>query len=357
MSGGTFAARLLHWFDRHGRHDLPWQHPRTPYRVWLSEVMLQQTRVATAIPYFSRFVARFPDVRSLAAAAQDEVLACWSGLGYYSRARNLQRAAQACLAEHDGELPRTLEQLTALPGIGRSTAAAILAQAHGERIAILDGNVKRVLARHADIQGFPGRPAVERALWSEATARLPPQRLADYTQALMDFGATVCTPRRPMCPTCPLRDDCLAVARDHVHALPTPKPRRVIPERKVVMLVLLDGDGCVLFERRPPSGIWGGLLGLPEFASIEDALLAAARRGAATGDALPARTYRHQFTHFKLDITPLLLQVRAATAVAESSHEWHAREAFADLALPTAVRRVLELALRPGAADHRRHLA
>lgn len=357
MRDGAFATRLLHWFDRHGRHDLPWQHPRTPYRVWLSEVMLQQTRVATVVAYFERFVARFPDIATLARSTQDEVLACWSGLGYYSRARNLQRAAQACLAEHDGELPRTLEQLIALPGIGRSTAAAILAQAHGERIAILDGNVKRVLARHAGIDGFPSLPAVERTLWREATARLPQQRLADYTQALMDFGATLCTPRRPTCPACPLRDDCLALAHDRVGALPTPKPRRAIPERRVVMLVLLDCDERVLFERRPPSGIWGGLLGLPEFASVEHALLAAARHGTATGEALSVRTYRHLFTHFKLDITPLLLQVGNASAVAESGHEWHARHAFGDLALPTAVRRVLDLALRPAAADRHRHLA
>ncbi|MBK6727816.1 MAG: A/G-specific adenine glycosylase [Xanthomonadales bacterium] len=357
MRGPTFAARLLHWFDRHGRHDLPWQHPRTPYRVWLSEVMLQQTRVATAVPYFERFVQRFPDIAALARSEQDDVLACWSGLGYYSRARNLRCAAQTCVADHDGQLPRTLEQLTALPGIGRSTAAAILAQAHGDRVAILDGNVKRVLARHAGIEGFPGLPAVERALWSEATSRLPQQRLADYTQALMDFGATVCTPRRPSCPACPLRDDCLALARDRVHALPTPKPRRAIPEREVVMLVLLDRAERVLFERRPPNGIWGGLLGLPEFASIDDALFAATRHGTTLGEALWVRTYRHQFTHFKLDIHPLLLQVGNTPAVAESTYEWHAREAFADLALPTAVRRVLELALRPGAADRRRHLA
>lgn len=345
MNDGAFATRLLHWFDRHGRHDLPWQHPRTPYRVWLSEVMLQQTRVATVIPYFARFVARFPDLQALADAAQDEVLACWSGLGYYSRARNLQRAAQACVAHHDGELPRTLEQLAALPGIGRSTAAAILAQAHGARVAILDGNVKRVLARHAGIEGFPGLPAVERALWTEATMRLPQRRLADYTQALMDFGATLCSARRPACSACPLREDCVALASGRVHALPTPRPRRTIPEREVVMLVLLDGDERVLFERRPPSGIWGGLLGLPEFASIDDALSAATRHGTAIGNACTSRIYRHPFTHFRLAITPLLQPIRTVLAVGESNHEWHRRDALADLALPTAIRRVLDLAL------------
>ena len=344
MSDGDFAARLLRWFDTHGRHDLPWQHPRSAYRVWLSEVMLQQTQVATVIPYFERFVARFPTLESLAAASVDEVLALWSGLGYYSRGRNLHRAAQACAVRHGGSLPDTLDGLVALPGIGRSTAAAILAQAFGQRAAILDGNVKRVLARHAGVEGHPGQSAVEQRLWAVAEARLPQSRLADYTQALMDLGATVCTPKRAACPTCPLRADCVALAGDRVAQLPTPKPRKTTPERAVTMLVLVDRDDRVLFERRPPQGLWGGLLGLPEYDAADSALADLARRGIVVAETCVGPPYRHVFTHFKLDITPLV--VVSEGAVAEATHEWHPRSAFADLALPTAVRRVLDQSLR-----------
>lgn len=347
MSDGDFAARLLRWFDAHGRHDLPWQHPRSAYRVWLSEVMLQQTQVATVIPYFERFVARYPDLPALAAASVDEVLALWSGLGYYSRGRNLHRTAQVCAERHDGALPDTFDALVALPGVGRSTAAAILAQAHGQRAAILDGNVKRVLTRHAGIEGHPGQAAVEKRLWMIAEARLPQTRLADYTQALMDLGATVCSPRRPACPTCPLRADCVALASDRVAQLPTPKPRKTTPERSVAMLVLIDGCDRVLFERRPPLGLWGGLLGLPEYADEDVARDELARRGLAASSARVGAPYRHVFTHFKLDITPLIVEIDEGEAgIAEPGREWHPRSAFADLALPTAVRRVLDRSLR-----------
>lgn len=346
MSGDAFAARLLRWFDAHGRHDLPWQHPRTPYRVWLSEVMLQQTQVATVIPYFERFVARFPEVAALALAAQDEVLALWSGLGYYSRGRNLHRAAQLCVEHHGAEVPRTLDALIALPGIGRSTAAAILAQAHGERVAILDGNVRRVLARHAGIAGHPAQPAVERALWAQAEAHLPQARLADYTQALMDLGATVCKPRRPECSRCPLRADCVALVSDRVEQLPTPKPRRETPERSVTMLIARDPHGRVLFERRPPNGIWGGLLGLPEFACTDTLRAGLARLGRARGEPQPGTHHRHAFTHFRLAISTMVVEIDPATAVAEGRHEWHAPHRFGELALPTAVRRVLDQSLR-----------
>jgi A/G-specific adenine glycosylase len=346
MSATDFASRLLRWFDVHGRHDLPWQQPRTAYRVWLSEVMLQQTQVATVIPYFERFVARFPDVATLATASVDDVLALWSGLGYYSRGRNLHRAAQHCVEHFGGELPETLDALIALPGIGRSTAAAILALAFGQRAAILDGNVKRVFARHAGIDGHPGQPAVERQLWAIAEDRLPTDRLADYTQAMMDLGATRCTPKRPRCNDCPVHSDCVALAQDRVAQLPTPKPRKTTPERSTVMLVLIDRDDRVLFERRPPAGIWGGLLGLPEYENAEAALADLARRGIAVVASRSGSTYRHVFTHFKLDIVPLMVEVDSADAIGEEEHEWHARSAFVGLALPTAVRRVLDLALR-----------
>ena len=346
MSATDLAARLLHWFDAHGRHDLPWQHPRSASRVWLREVMLQQTQVATVIPYFERFVARFPDVATLAAAAVDDVLASWSGLGYYSRGRNLHRAAQQCVERHDGALPGTLDALMALPGIGRSTAAAILAQAFGQRAAILDGNVRRVLARHAGIEGHPGQSTIERQLWAIAEDRLPLDRLADYTQAMMDLGATRCTPKRPRCSDCPVRDDCVALTRDRVALLPTPKPRKITPERSIAMLVLIDADDRVLFERRPPTGIWGGLLGLPEYADIETARADLARRGVSTIASIIAPTYRHVFTHFKLDIAPLVVAVEHIDAVGDAKQEWHVRSEFVGLALPTAVRRVLDRSLR-----------
>ncbi|HQW81522.1 MAG: A/G-specific adenine glycosylase [Rhodanobacteraceae bacterium] len=346
MTDTDFAARLLRWFDAHGRHDLPWQQARSPYRVWLSEVMLQQTQVTTVIPYFERFVTRFPDLATLAAATVDEVLSHWSGLGYYSRGRNLHRAAQRCTEHHSGELPNTLDELVALPGIGRSTAAAILAQAHHMRAAILDGNVKRVLARHRGVSGFPGQSTVERQLWAIAESRLPDARISDYTQALMDLGATVCTPKRPNCVTCPLRKDCVALATDCVALLPTPKARKVTPTRRIVMLVLVDRDGQVLFERRPPSGIWGGLLGLPEFDTGEAAERELATRWKSTTAPCRGAVYRHVFTHFKLDIEPLTARLDSAVAVADANHEWHRPERFVNLALPTAIRRVLDRALR-----------
>jgi A/G-specific adenine glycosylase len=345
MTGATFASRLLHWFDRHGRHDLPWQHPRTPYRVWISEIMLQQTQVSSVIPYFERFIARFPDLPALAGASIDDVLALWSGLGYYSRARNLHRAAIFCMERHDAALPRTFDDLLALPGIGRSTAAAILAQAHGDRIAILDGNVKRVLARHAGIEGVPATTAIERKLWQVAESHLPPSRMADYTQALMDFGATRCTARRPACAHCPVAGDCVAHATDRVAFLPTPRARKAVPERSLCMLVLINEDEEVLFERRPPIGIWGGLLSLPEFPSTDAARVAASRWGVAMAESRTGAVYRHRFTHFTLDITPCILQIRTHAQVSDDASAWHDRDRLADLALPTAVRRVLHAAL------------
>ena len=241
-----YTARLLAWFDRHGRHDLPWQHPRTPYRVWLSEIMLQQTQVATVIPYFLRFIERFPTLPDLAAASTDDVMAHWAGLGYYARARNLHAAAKACVNAHDGELPRDIEALHALPGIGRSTAGAILSQAWNDRFAILDGNVKRVLARFHGIAGWPGLPAVEKQLWALAEQHLrdvPDGRQADYTQAQMDFGATLCTRARPACAVCPLQDDCVARREGLVDALPTSKPSKQLPEREATALWLENPAG------------------------------------------------------------------------------------------------------------------
>ncbi|MGQ0502108.1 MAG: A/G-specific adenine glycosylase [Panacagrimonas sp.] len=305
-----FAQALLAWFAVHGRHDLPWQHPRDPYRVWVSEVMLQQTQVGTVIPYFQRFMGLFPSVKALADAPLDDVLKHWAGLGYYARARNLHRAAGQIVARHRGELPADIAALRELPGIGRSTAGAILAQAFGQRQAILDGNVRRVLARYRGIDGWPGLPKVQAQLWDVAESLLPQTRLADYTQALMDLGNAVCTVRAPQCTACPVASDCRALAGQRVQALPTPRPRRIRPQRTAYLLVMLSDDGEVLLEQRPGAGLWGGLWSLPMSALDESWADFAARSG------LPETAPRgvsidHAFTHFDLAMIPV--QVAAAS--------------------------------------------
>lgn len=341
----AFAPTLLAWFDRHGRHDLPWQHPRTPYRVWLSEIMLQQTQVAVVVPYFARFVDALPDVPALARASQDEVLALWSGLGYYARARNLHAAAQRCMELHGGDLPRDLDALQALPGIGRSTAGAILSQAWGDRAAILDGNVKRVLARLFGIEGWPGLPKVEKQLWTIAARLLPEARLADYTQAQMDFGATLCTRADPACAACPLREACVAHREGRTAELPHPKPGKPLPEREARMLLVEDDRGRVLLQRRPPTGVWAGLWSLPEHAD------AAASRDwfdqHLTGDfarAEPLAPVLHGFTHYRLRILPMRVAgVRPRDAVGDNPGlRWASRAELQAIGLPAPVRRLLE---------------
>jgi len=341
-----FAGLLLAWFDVSGRHDLPWQHPRTPYRVWLSEVMLQQTQVRVVIPYFERFLAAFPDVRALAAASLDEVTAVWSGLGYYARARNLHAAAQACVQRHDGDLPRDLDALMALPGIGRSTAGAILSQAWGDRFPILDGNVKRVLARVHGIEGWPGLPAIEKQMWRIAEAQLPDARMADYTQAQMDFGATLCTRADPACVLCPLQHACVALRDGRVDELPTSKPGKPLPERRALMLWIEDAAGNVLMQRRPPTGIWGALWSLPEHADYDAARAWFATQVDADFDAAePLAPIAHGFTHYRLHIQPLrwraTLPLRAASDNAEALR-WIGRDALASLGLPSPIRKLLE---------------
>ncbi|HEY6941732.1 A/G-specific adenine glycosylase [Dokdonella sp.] len=337
----TFADALLAWYDQHGRTDLPWQHPRTPYRVWLSEIMLQQTQVRTVIPYFERFVAALPDLAALAEASEDRVLALWSGLGYYSRARNLHRTAQLCI-EHGGDLPRDLEALAALPGIGRSTAAAILAQAHGEPHAILDGNVKRVLARWHGVSGWPGSTTTQRTLWAHARAHTPATRVADYTQAIMDLGATVCARSRPRCGECPLADGCVARRRDLTAVLPQPKPKREVPTRRTTMLVVRDANRRVLLERRPPTGVWARLWSLPE---VDDAGDAASRLLERHGVSAPPpralASFVHAFSHYRLDVTPLLFDDARATRVADADARWHPADDYDALGLPAPVRKLL----------------
>jgi len=344
-SGGrNIAPRLLPWFDRRGRHDLPWQRPRTPYRVWISEVMLQQTQVATVIPYFERFMRALPDVEALAQACEDEVFALWSGLGYYARARNLHRAARACVARHGGELPGDFDALLELQGIGRSTAGAILALSRGAPFPILDGNVKRVLARHAGARGWPGERAVETRLWSLAEGNTPRERVADYTQAIMDLGATVCTRANPNCGECPLSADCVAFLHGLTSMLPQPRPARAPPQRDTVMLILLDAQQRVLLQRRGAGGVWSGLWSLPETNEMTNAAHDAARFARLNRSrAEHLRPFLHTFTHYRLHAQPLLWRgVRAAHAIADSPEtRWCGREEFALLGIPAPVRKLL----------------
>ena len=335
----AFADRLLHWWDAHGRKDLPWQQPRTPYRAWVSEIMLQQTQVATVIPYFEHWMRDFPDVRALAAASLDEVLAHWSGLGYYARARHLHGAAQRCMKEHGGELPADAEALAALPGIGRSTANAIVSQSRDIPAAVLDGNVRRVLARHAAVDGWPGRAAVQKRLWSEAEARLPRARGADYTQAIMDLGALLCTRAKPACPACPVSADCRALSEGRVAQLPTPKPPTRVGERDLQLLILRDGAGRVLLEKRPPAGVWGGLWCLPEG---EDLAAIEARLGLRAADPAALPTFEHRLSHLRLSIRPVLANGADATQVQCSANRgWFDAAAQARLGLPQPVTQLL----------------
>lgn len=331
-----FSHRLLAWHRHHGRHDLPWQNTRDPYRIWLSEIMLQQTQVSTVIPYYTRFLARFPDIATLAAAAPEAVLALWAGLGYYARARNLHRCARVLRDEHGGAFPTRAADIATLPGIGRSTAAAIAAFAFGERAAILDGNVKRVLCRAFGIEGFPGKPAVERELWALAESLLPATGIEAYTQGIMDLGATRCTRARPDCANCPLHDHCVAARHGRQAALPSARPTPPPPER-VADYALFVAEGHVLLERRPPAGIWGGLLCLPEG---EPRTLARALNLEIQG-ADPLPPLRHAFTHFRLTLKPWLCRVACRPARTEARHVWLPLAEAADAGLPAPIRRLL----------------
>ncbi|MDQ3039052.1 MAG: A/G-specific adenine glycosylase [Pseudomonadota bacterium] len=340
-----FGTRLLDWFAEYGRHHLPWQHPRTPYRVWLSEIMLQQTQVAVAAPYFERFVAALPDLPALAAASQDHVLALWSGLGYYARARNLQATAKICVDIHGGDLPRNADALHALPGIGRSTAGAIMTQAWGERAAILDANVKRVLCRLHGIEGWPGTPAVEKQLWAIAESLLPDTRLSDYTQALMDFGATLCTRVDPSCLRCPLQNDCIALREGRIAELPSPKPGKPLPQRTVHMLVIEDDAGRILLQRRPPTGVWACLWSLPEHADPSEAHAWLVRHVKDEVESLRAGDpVMHVFSHYKLLILPHCISgARSRTAIGDNPDlRWTHRTELAGIGLPAPIRRLLK---------------
>ena len=307
----SFAGRVLKWYHSHGRKDLPWQQDRTAYRVWVSEIMLQQTQVETVIPYFEKFMQRFPDLNTLADATEDEVLHHWSGLGYYARARNLLKTAKILCDQYAASFPHDVEQVNTLPGIGRSTAAAILAQAHGFRHAILDGNVKRVLTRFHAVEGWPGQNKVQAFLWQLAEQHTPDADLVDYTQGIMDLGATVCTRSRPHCDRCPLVDDCKAFHTLRTEELPHSKPKKSMPVKSARMLVLLNQESQVMLEKRPPTGIWGGLWSLPEMDLDGD--ISEYCHGQWQFEVISIEdkaSFRHTFSHFHLDITPCHVKLK-----------------------------------------------
>lgn len=340
----AFRQRILDWYDQFGRKDLPWQLDLGPYRVWVSEIMLQQTQVTTVIPYFQRFMERFPTVEALAGAAQDDVLQHWSGLGYYARARNLHKAAQTVVAEHGGTFPSDLDALEALPGIGRSTAGAIASISMNLAAPILDGNVKRVLARFHAIEGWPGDKAVSDRLWAIATRYTEPERTREYTQAMMDLGATLCTRSKPACTICPLVDWCQAAAQGNPTDYPHSKPKKVKPEKQTWMLILQHGSNTQLYKR-PDKGIWGGLWSFPEFSSEQAAQQRIDELPLIKRDpiqALPA--FRHTFSHYHLDIHPIRVRLqRKPTAVMEGPEQvWYNGGQMENLGLAAPIRKIID---------------
>jgi len=338
-------AALIEWHEREGRHDLPWQTDRTPYRVWVSEIMLQQTQVSTVIPYYQRFMARFPTVTDLAEAPIDDVLHLWTGLGYYARARNLHRAARAIEKDFNGEFPNSFEKICSLPGIGRSTAGAILALSRGERYPILDGNVKRVLARYFGVEGSTAEKSVADRLWQLSDACTPEAMVDVYTQAIMDLGATVCTRHKPLCAYCPLSEGCFAKATSRQSELPTPRSAKgARRSREVFMLVAMRDDGSVLLERRPESGIWGGLWCLPEFDTVSAAgIYAGQTLESAQSQPKPLSIVEHAFTHFDLVITPLLTKCTGQAGVMDTIPTlWYNARDPARIGLPAPIKSLLE---------------
>jgi A/G-specific adenine glycosylase len=331
-----FTEQLIIWQKQAGRHDLPWQKTRDPYRIWLSEIMLQQTQVVTVIPYYQRFLDHFPNVLALAAAPIEQVIELWAGLGYYARARNLHRCARQIATVYGGFFPKTEEQLVELAGIGRSTAAAIAAFAFGQRAAILDGNVKRVLCRQFGIEGFPGSAIVERKLWALAVELLPDKDIEAYTQGLMDLGSTCCTRRKPQCAKCPVSAGCIALRDERQHELPEPKPPATIPHRSATFALIFDGQRLLL-ERRPPTGIWGGLLVPPE-GDIDHTLT---RLGLCSHSREVLPELKHAFTHYRLTLQPVLCRVVPQAAVSENSLIWIDLSAAAKAGVPTPIAKLI----------------
>lgn len=341
MQAFEFQQRILHWYAQFGRRDLPWQQQQTPYRVWVSEIMLQQTQVSTVVPYFNRFITRLPDVTALASAPEDTVLSLWAGLGYYARARNLHNAAKQIAIQ--GKFPDNLTDWMKLPGVGRSTAGAILSIALQQRQPILDGNVKRVLARFRAITGWPGNSKVNKQLWAISDYFTPEVRVADYTQAIMDLGATLCTRSNPDCFHCPVTIACMARKRDLTAELPTPKPPVKLPIKQRLFAVLHRSDGAVLLQKRPTSGIWGGLWSFPDFPdpeSLQNWLLV---KNIAPQERRKLAASRHTFSHFHLAYTPILLRIQSPiNFVMEAERSvWYKAEQQNDIALPAPVQKLL----------------
>ena len=338
----SFATRLLIWFDQHGRKELPWQTNINPYRVWVSEVMLQQTQVKTAIPYYERFLNTFPTLEALAAANEDQVLHKWTGLGYYARARNLLKAAKQIMIRHEGKVPLTINELCNLPGIGRSTAGAIVAICTNQYAVILDGNVKRVLTRYLAIGGWPGNSGIMDILWKEAEALTPRNRVADYTQAIMDLGATLCRRTTPECHVCPLNTDCQALLSDTIDHYPEKKPKKKLPVREIYFLVITDNNGQIMLEKRPSSGLWGGLWSFPEttWQNIELSLQVLSVKPLSTR---ALKSFRHTFSHFHLEITPIHIQTQANKVNVKTPNiNWYKLEDTPAIGLTRPVTRILE---------------
>lgn len=339
----NFSQHILKWFDQHGRKNLPWQHNRSAYRVWISEIMLQQTQVTTVIPYYERFMERFPSVEALANAPQDEVLSLWTGLGYYARARNLHQCAKTVTSQYHGQFPDTVEALAELPGIGRSTAGAIVSLAFGKPAAILDGNVKRTLARYHGVFGWPGATSVAKKLWDHAEEHTPKTRNQDYTQAMMDIGAIICTRSKPKCEQCPLQKGCYAYENGAIDELPGKKPKKDKPVKSVQMLMLRQKNSDqILLTQRPPSGIWGGLWSFPELDCSSDAREFVNRHFGKSEQSTQLESYRHTFSHYHLDITPLLMTITPKKRVTEDTERWVTAKDLEQLGLPAPVKNLLQ---------------
>ncbi|MDO8954635.1 MAG: A/G-specific adenine glycosylase [Gammaproteobacteria bacterium] len=337
MKPEEFQLAILQWFDRSGRKDFPWQKAIDHYRVWVSEIMLQQTQVATVIPYFERFMQSFPSILHLARADIDQVLQHWAGLGYYARGRNLYKAAQLIVERHAGQFPRDLEAVCALPGIGRSTASAILSIVDGQALPILDGNVKRVLARFAGISGWPGDKKIETKLWQLAEELMPAKRAGDYTQAMMDLGATTCTRTKPLCSLCPINDSCHAFKTNSIGEFPGKKPAKAYPQKSAYCLVL-SYQGEILLERRPNKGIWGGLWVPPFFETLAELETWLKQFGLPFTKKMTA-TRSHKFSHYELLFSPVLLELTENTD--QLNGAWYDKDSLNQLGLPAPIKILL----------------
>ena len=342
MNNFKLSNKILSWYQQHGRKDLPWQRSKDAYLIWVSEIMLQQTQVTTVIPYFERFTDRFPTIKSLATTHVDDVLSLWSGLGYYARARNLHKAAQIIHEQYESKFPQDFDDVLALPGIGRSTAGAILAFSTNQRLPILDGNVKRVLCRFYGIEGYPGQREIENQLWQIADRNTPHNNVAQYTQAIMDLGATVCVRKNPLCTDCPIQVDCRALQSGIQSLLPTPKPRKVLPTREVSMLLILNKKNQILLEKRPPSGIWGGLWSLPECVKGEDIQGHCETKLSLSGSLKSSPgVLKHSFSHYHLKIHPQIIELTKITTAREDNLSWFEIDQTNQLGLPKPVKSLI----------------